>query len=146
MNVPEAPGRSDASEETPLAKVIYEPLTNLVSVFVSPLQFILKIKLILTKSARLAPIFLISPEKILLPELSVVSRIFPTNTQLALTADGEGRSGSSTGETASAVGAETGREERGAVVPERLSDGVAGILSTIRTISLLLMTRYPISV
>ena len=66
-NAPVAPGSNVASVVMPESNVWYPPLTNVVNVFVSPLQFFLKTKSTLTKSDLLPPIFFISPLKTILP-------------------------------------------------------------------------------
>ena len=63
--MPIAPGRRLASETMPVSNVLYEPLTKVVSVFVSPLQFFLKTKSTFTKSALRPPMFFISPSNII---------------------------------------------------------------------------------
>jgi len=63
--------------------VFVMPLINAVNVLVSPCQFILKVKIIFAKSARLLPTFLISPERTVLPDPSFSSVISPTNTRWA---------------------------------------------------------------
>ena len=80
-NAPVAPGSNVASVVMPESNVWYPPLTNVVNVFVSPLQFFLKTKSTLTKSDLLPPIFFISPLKTILPCASFFSVILPTRTQ-----------------------------------------------------------------
>ena len=71
------------SDEKPVVKVLVTPFINSTNFFVSPSQFIRKLNMIFAKSALLLPIFFISPDKIVFPDLSLFSIMSPTKTKCA---------------------------------------------------------------
>ena len=78
---PTACGKILLSDEIPVSKVFVTPFINAVKAFESPCQFVLKVKIIFEKSARLFPTFFTSPDSTVFPAPSYSSVMSPVNTK-----------------------------------------------------------------